>query len=263
MNNKNYDMKLNITNLIFFGVGIILISTSCKKEGGYDWTKIEPGKQQITGPDSIKGNDSTVYEYLAMTRGGSTYTWAVLNGPLTIKVDTLNHDPLHYHPFRVEITADSKIDTSAQIIVRETTWAGKQGESDTFEIKKIACYIRLDWNKFVGNNTCNETILNPFKKMEPFDVDLIHVGGDTLVNENFYGIDWQLKYVLSHDKNETLKVINATFEDSNNPIFDGPFEVRGNGTYSTCNGTITVNLFFIDKTIGDTVYSVIDQFKHQ
>jgi hypothetical protein len=256
-------MKLNIANLVFLGMGLLLVTTSCKKEGGYDWTKIEPGKQEITGPDSIKGNDSTVYQYLAMTRGGSTYTWAVLNGPIKIKVDTSNHDPNHYHPYRIEITADSRIDTSAQFVVIETTWAGKQGESDTFDIKKIACYIPLDWNKFIGTNICEETILDPFLKQAPFDVELTNLGGDTILNENFYDTNWKLKYVFSHDKNETLKVINETFEDTNNPIFDGPFEVRGNGSYSTCNGTIKINLYFVDLTVGDTVYSVIDQFKHK
>ena len=260
-------MKLNITNLIFFGMGLLLVTTSCKKEGGYDWTKIEPGKQQITGPDSIKGNDSTVYEYLAMTRGGSTYTWAVLSGPLTIKIDTLNHDPLHYHPYRIEVTANSAVNTSGSIVVRETTWAGKQGESDTFNIQKILCYSPFNINEFEGDYICDETILNisdnTFNSPLPFNVKLTRSGGDTVQIDNFYGIGIPLYYIISEDKNESLKVVTALTDEINTSYFTGTMEIRGTGYYSSCNKTITVNFALVDHTIGDTLYTGTDLFKHQ
>ncbi len=153
-------MKIKIPNLIMTLIFTAMTISSCKKEESYNWKNIDPGKQQISGPDSIKGNDSTVYEYLAIPRGGSTYSWEVLSGPITIKVDTLNKDPLHYHPFRAEITANSSIDTTGSFVVRETTWAGKPGIADTFKIQKILCYKPFIPDSFVGEYTCHESVIN-------------------------------------------------------------------------------------------------------
>ena len=258
-------MKIKITYLVLIVVVTLGVFSSCKKDEAYNWRNIEPGKQQISGPDSIKGNDSTVYEYLAISRGGSTYTWEVLSGPITIKVDTLNKDPLHYHPFRAEIKANSSTNTTGSIIVRETTWAGKQGESDTFNIQKIFCFSSFNLDNFVGAYTCNEKVTNYLNNSfvsTSFDVNVTQVGGDTVMIDNFYGIGWQLNYVLSKDKNETLTIVKALF-DYNDATFSGGLDVKGSGNYSTCSGTITVKFAMMDHALGDTVYSGIDYFKRK
>ena len=260
-------MKIKIKYLVLIVTGSLVALSSCKKEEGYNWRNIEPGKQQISGPDSIKGNDSTVYEYLAIPRGGSTYTWEVLSGPITIKVDTLNKDPLHFHPFRAEITANSSTNTTGSIVVRETTWAGKQGESDTFNIQKIFCYWPFNLNDILGQYTCNEQVTkylenNAFVKVTPFDVNFTHVGGDTVMIDDFYGVGWQLKYVLSEDKNETLTIVK-TLVDYSDATFSGGLDIKGSGTYSTCSGTVTVKFAMMDHALGDTIYSGIDYFKRK
>jgi hypothetical protein len=33
-----------------------MIISTCKKEDNYNWKNVEPGKQLITGVDTIKGN---------------------------------------------------------------------------------------------------------------------------------------------------------------------------------------------------------------
>jgi hypothetical protein len=259
-------MKIKTTYQLLIVTLLVLAFYSCKKEVSYDWKNIEPGKQMISGPDSIKGNDSTVYQYLAIPRGGSAYTWEVLRGPITIKVDTSDKNPLLYHPYNVEIKANSTADTSASFVVHETTWAGKTGESDTFTIQKIFCYIPFDMENFMGEYRCREEktnfIANTFFSLS-FTVNITNVGGNTIYNDNFYNLQIQVPFVMSLDKNESIKVVKTLTEDVGDNDFSGPTYITGSGYYSMCNRTMTIKYAIIDAAIGDTIMAITDYFIHK
>ncbi len=253
-------MKKYILYLIITGAFIIAVVSSCKKEKAYNWQNIEAGIQRITGPDSVKGNDSTSYQYLAIPRGGSKYIWRILRGPITISQDTINKDPLHYHPYRIEVTANSKSDTSAAIAVREITWAGDSGIIDTFVIKKVACYKAFDTALFVGKYKCYETNLTDGTSLVPYIANFSYVGGDIFIIDDFHLNGWNQMYAISKDKNEIITML------VNNPpyVYNGELVIaNGKGYYSLCNGTITVNYFLINYNTGDTIESGTDRFVHQ
>jgi hypothetical protein len=99
-------------------------------------------------------------------------------------------------------------------------------------------------------------------KVTPFDVNFTHVGGDTVMIDDFYGVGWQLKYILSEDKNETLTIVK-TLVDYSDATFSGGLDIKGSGTYSTCSGTLIVKFAMMDHALGDTIYSGIDYFKRK
>ena len=237
---KNYLNK-------FITVGILsLIILSCKQKDEYDWAKVFPGKQIITGSDSIKGNNIDTSQYFAIPRGGSKYDWVVVRGPLTITEDK-------GHPFIAVIKANSEKDTNALITVTETTWGGVQGTSDSFSIK-ISCFTPFNMEQLLGNGQFNCYEMNYF----PYKVNITYVGGDTIENNNFFITGWKLKYVLSEDKDEIVKIVPASFNLDGETVY-----VKGQGHYSVCDREIKIN-FAITTLFGDTITNGagLDRFVH-
>jgi hypothetical protein len=263
--NKILYMKINTANLLLTGMVSVLIYSSCKKEESYNWRNLEPGKQLISGPDSVKGNDSANYEYLGIPRGGSSYTWTVLRGPVTIKVDTLRNDALHYHPFRVELTANSTIDTSAVIVLQETTWAGKQGESDTFNIQKVFCYIPFNMSDFLGEFRCKEEKIdyfdNSFKSYPLYNVNISYAGGDTFMIDNFSQEQIQIPFVISYDKDEKITIVPTLTDKPLSTTFIGIEKIKGTGSYSMCNKSMKINFAIMDAVLGDTIMTITNYFR--
>jgi len=237
----SYIEKKNMRRLITYTIIAFSIMTmvvvSCKKDT-YDWTKVIPGDQVINGPVTIKADNITNYEYLAIPRGGSIYNWQVVRGPITIENDK-------DMPFRINIKGQSQVDTSAEISVTETTWGGKSGNTKTFKIDKINCFTPFaDFNQFLGSGK--------FKCYEidyaPYTVNLTHLSGDTIVNDNFYSMGWKLKYIISKDQNEIINIVQKqTFEYNSETV-----QVSGSGTYSICKGEINLK-FVITRISGDTI----------
>ncbi len=98
---------------------------------------------------------------------------------------------------------------------------------------------------------------------DPFIVTLSYLGGDTVQIDNFYGTQISLNYIISRDKNENLTVVNTLTDEITNAYFDDIAEIKGYGSYSSCNKTITVDFFIIDAAVGDTIITGTDNFIHK
>ena len=110
-----------ITSALFF--------TACNNNEDYDWNKVDPGIQYISGPDTIKGNNISKFNFYARPRGGSKFTWTVVRGPVSVTPNATNG-------FVGEVTANSQTDTVGEIMVTETTYGGKTATSNiSFKIQ--------------------------------------------------------------------------------------------------------------------------------
>jgi hypothetical protein len=247
---KYKEMKIIARNIFIISILLTMIISTCKKEDKYNWKNVEPGKQLITGVDTIKGNEVSTYEFLAIPRGDSKYEWKVLSGPVTIEVDDKDKDPLKYRPFRALISANSAVDTNAIIAVTETTWGGKIGEPDTFYIK-ILCYVPFDINQLIGNGQFTETRSG----FAPQNVSLFKIVGDSMViDSNFIQIEnGVVTYILSRDPLESIKIVSDTFDYGTSEGFDGRTLVMGNGNYSVCKRSFNIHYFLVAAANSDTI----------
>jgi hypothetical protein len=192
----------------------------------------------------------------------------VLYGPVSLKIDNENKDPLHYHPYRVELKANSTINDSAAIVVKETTWAGKQGITDTFYIKKVNCYQAFDASIFSGEYSYyqkrEEYNGNTSNEYKDLSTTISQIDGNIFVNSNFYAVpDLKIKYKLSLDKKETISIVDTSYNITYENFSDGFKVVNGTGSYSICDGSISLKYYLVDRTVRDTVYVVTEQYKHK
>jgi hypothetical protein len=226
--------RITVRIFVSFFLAMIVIS-SCENEKEYNWKNVEPGKQKITGVDTIKGNN-TPYEFLAIPRGGSTYEWKVISGPAIITLD-------EKIPYKAYVKGNSSLDSSALIVVTESTWGGKQGEPDTFLISKIYCYVPFNMNQIIGNGQ--------FSSSRPgyaaFVTTLVALSGDSIIaDKNFFNIGQNVEFVLSRDANETLKIVPVRFEyNTPDESFLGVATLVGYGTYSVCKRSLKINYSFV------------------
>jgi hypothetical protein len=217
---------LNIITLI-----AICFLFSCKEEE-YDWDKVDPGIQKITGLDYIKGNNISKYQYLAIPRGGSTYTWSVVSGPVTII-----NDPKY--PFRIDLMADSRYNKSAYIAVTETTHGGLTSSDTIFIFVRDYCSFVVD--SFTGTFSCKET------GYATYNTNLSHLSGDTILMNNFYGMGWEIPLVFSADTAEVVQIVKNRQVINNEEV-----EISGKGFYNTCRGHFSLN-YAILTLYGDTI----------
>src|SRR4030042_2083801 len=73
---------------IFFVISLGLIFfNSCKDEDSFNWSTYEPLTPAVTGPSEIISVPTLTYTYTTTTvRGGSTYTWEVIEGSDIISI---------------------------------------------------------------------------------------------------------------------------------------------------------------------------------
>lgn len=239
-----------ITALTFL---VILLIVRCGNKDNYDWKSVDPGKQTISGSNYIKGNNTTIYDYLAIPRGGSVFAWAS-----SVSSNTLTIDQDSKFPYLAHVKANTTNDTSIMLYISETTWGGKTSK-DTMNIF-VEGYCPFDINQLIGNGkyTCSEM------NYVPYNVNLNIIGSDTVLLDNFSNNGWQLKYVLSGDINESIKIADNHYSYNGEPVI-----VKGYGTYNTCKGLLTVN-FAVVRPTGDTVvnsdnsvYAGVDKFTRQ
>lgn len=211
-----------------------MVLVSCEKSE-YDWTKVEPGKQIIEGPDSVSADNQTIYQYLAISRGGSTYVWNTLEGypKAAITNDTK-------YPFMANITFNSNKDTVVALTVSETTHGGKTGVADTFFVKLIG-YCELDINNFIGSRIYKEN------DYAPYTVSLSQVKGDTIQTNNFFHMGWRLKYYLVKGISLEVKILPELYYYEGEKV-----TVKGGGTYNSCKGSMKVD-FAVVRLNGDTI----------
>ncbi len=249
MNFKEVKMKKK-TIIIALTFLEILFLVGCGNKDNYDWKNVDPGKQIITGNNYIRGNNTTIYDYLAIPRGGSIFTWASSASFLTIEPDSK-------YPYLAHIKANTTSDATVMLYVTETTWGGKISK-DTLNLF-VEGFCPFDINQLIGGTsvkyTCSEM------NYVPFSVNLNTIGSDTVLLDNFSNNGWQLKYVLSGDIYESIKIADNHYSYNGEPVI-----VKGFGTYNTCKGVLTVN-FAVVRPTGDTVlnsdntiYAGVDKF---
>jgi hypothetical protein len=232
-------MNKYLSKIIFvFCCSLALLIGGCNEEDNYNWKGIDPGIQYISGPDTVKGNNISKYNFIARPRGGSKFDWIVLKGPVSVAPNSIDG-------YIGEVIANSQKDTVAQIQVTETTYGGKTAVSNiTF---KIISFCPYNITQLVGNGkyTCYD--LNKLG-MAVYPANFTVIQGDTLVNNNFFYMGWKVKYVLSKDTlKEEIKVVKDYFNYNGDVV-----EVSGKGNYNTCTGNLTVN-YAVTTLNGDTV----------
>lgn len=210
-----------------------IINSCCDKEE-YDWNKVEPGQQIITAleedtakliVDTILGNNYNVKTYKAIPRGGSSYDWVVSSNILKISVRTDK-------PYIVDIKAESGIDTFAWLKVSERTHSGKIGLPDSVKIY-VMSYCEFDINQLIGNGK----FISKMTNYAPYNTIITTKGNDTIINNNFFNMRWKVKYYISNDYEQKIKIVPGQ-----EFIYNGePVEVKGEGYYNTCKSLIIVN----------------------
>ena len=224
---------------------ICVTSLQFCKDDEYDWSSIEAGKQKISRADadtskikldSLKGDMITIKNYVAIARGGSNYQWVASNDFLKLTENASD-------PFKISVKADSKIDTSAWLWVQETTKGNKKGEPDSFKIK-IFSYCSYNIDELLGSGSFSSKMTN----YAPYPVNLTKIAGDTIINDNFFNVKWQVKYVLSKDTEEKVTIAPNQRFIYNQEVVD----VKGSGTYNTCKGRLEIK-YAVVRRGGDTI----------
>lgn len=227
---------------------LAFISTACVnscKDDDYDWNNIEAGKQRISRADadtskikldSIKGDNFTEKSYVALARGGSEYNWVASNSFLIVSVNSSE-------PYKVTVKANSKIDTSAWLWVQEKSRSGKLSDPDSLKIK-IFGFCNYNIDELLGSGKFSSKMT----WYAPYPVNLSKMAGDTIVNDNFFNMRWNVKYVLSKDVDEKVSIVPKQRFLYNEEMV----EIKGSGTYNTCKGIIEVN-YAVTKINGDTI----------
>lgn len=226
-------------------VVLFLAIHSCKDDDTYDWNSIDAGKQKISRADadtakvkldSMKGDMITIKNYVAISRGGSSYTWVASNEYLKIT-------PNSTKPFEIEVKADSKVDTFSWIKVEETTQGGKVSLPDSLKIL-ITGYCAYNIDELLGSGSFSSKMTS----YAAYDVSLSKMEGDTIVNSNFFNMKWPVKYVLSKDNNEKVSIVSGQRFVYN----EETVVVKGSGTYNTCKGRFEIK-YAITHIAGDTI----------
>jgi hypothetical protein len=228
------DKKMKNLISAFFIISLSMTLFSCGDKNEYDWNKVIPGKQQITGRDSIKGN-GIAEEYLAIPRGGSSYDWKILSG-----AGTFVQDP--DRPYRIELQSTSQVSGTIVLCVTETTHGGVVGTPDTINII-LTPVCDFNINLFTGAFVGKE------QGFADYSINFTHTSGDTIINDNFFNSAYQVPFVFPQSGriNETFNVVPTTVDYNGEPGI-----IKGSGTYESCTGKMIVN-FVIVKTYGDTI----------
>jgi hypothetical protein len=219
---------------------------SCNDDDDYDWKNIEAGKQRISRADadtskikldSIKGDNTSEKKYVAIARGGSEYNWVAKSSFLIV---TVNNE----EPYKVSIKADSKVDTFTWLWVQEKSRNGKLSEPDSLKIKVFGfCTYNIDDLLGSGDFQSKMTLY------APYNVKLTKLSNDTIVNNNFFNMRWNVKYVLTKTSEEKVTIApNQRFLYNEEMV-----EVKGSGTYNTCKGRLEVNYAITKVNAGDTI----------
>ncbi len=145
-------MKNKILGLLSLIAVVAFLVSSCTKSDidkareSYDWNKVIPKIMYFHGPTEVAASGLAAVEYSVPSRGGSTFDWKTVGYDADITVP----DP-HY-PNIVDVTwHQSSVDTSALLIVTETTHGGLTA-SDTLHVTlKMFCPEDISW--FVGTWT--------------------------------------------------------------------------------------------------------------
>jgi hypothetical protein len=217
---------------------VFLSFTSCEDDNNnYNYDAIEPGKQLITGPDSITGNGVTEFEFVALARGGSKYAWTVLSGPVVLRQSA---DTPHVAFIKANASTASM---PASIMVVETTEGGKTGTSDTINFKIMQYCQYAGKANFTGKFRCKELVTG-ITDDEEYDSKIIAsypgrtYGGDTLLITRFCEFALEVKIVLSGNYDQKVTIIKEKQVAEYGEGLSITYEVEGEGTYDNCTRSL-------------------------
>ncbi len=139
-----------------------------KARDAYDWNKVIPKILDFQGPTEVSASGLAAVKYSVAYRGGSTYNWTTAGYEADIKQDSI-------YPNVVYVTwHQSSVDTSAYLIVTETTHGGVTSEPDSLHvILKRFCPWSID--DFVGTWKGSET---GDSKVDDLTVTVVHNAED-------------------------------------------------------------------------------------
>ncbi|HEX2969989.1 MAG TPA: hypothetical protein VHO46_12895 [Bacteroidales bacterium] len=116
----------------------------------------------------------------------------------------------------------------------------------TFRVKML-----IDLDKFNGLFDCDEP------RYTHYDVNFTKAGKDTIQNDNFWDLDWKLKYVL--DDMGKVKIVPATFS----PDPSLKVSVSGTGTFDNEKKELVVTYVVLqDASAGSPLAIEIDKNTH-
>jgi hypothetical protein len=166
-------MKRIIFNVISI-IAVLLVVVSCEKNPiekaneDYDYSKVIPELTGISGPSATAASGLEAVTYSVQGRGGSTFTWAIVDWTGTIVNDDENYS--------ADITFDqSSVDATCYVTCFETTAGGINSEMDTIEVS-LGAFCPMDLADFAGTWVGSET---GDSEVDPLTVT-ITVEGDQL-----------------------------------------------------------------------------------
>ena len=206
-----------------------------KDENTYDFNKVIPGNQVITGDSVLWGNGAATYTFYAIPRGGSSYNWELLQGPASIKRDSSR-------AFLISITSKSNRDTSIQLKVTETTQGGVIGPS-TIKTLFVQRFCDFNINAFPG-----------YYQAKAFDYARINITGNGPISYNTFveKVDanklliknlisnYPVQVVLQGDPFESLTITNYS-ENYNDNGTPRTITIKGTGHYNVCKAYLALD----------------------
>lgn len=220
-------------------VSFILVF-SCKEDDEYNFDKIDPGKQTISGPVSVYGNGYTSNAYVAIPRGGSTYKWEVVSGPAYLILDSFNHS------FIVNLLAKSLKDTTIRLKVTETTQGGLTGEPYQMDIS-VEAYCNFTINSFIGSFNSKSTDYERLDRSKyPNYGPLTYQARVSFKEGNLATINnlldsYPVNLIFSGDSTESIKMLDyIEIIDQGNGNID-TLKIKGSGNYHACKQYIALD----------------------
>lgn len=186
-------MKYRILSTFGLFVAAIFIFSACTKSDinkandDYDWSKVQPKIFGFSGPSSGAASGLAPLTYKVNPRGGSSYTFEVIDHGATIVID-------EEWPQIAYVTWDqSGVAVDCQITVYETTSAGLVSEKDTIDVS-LGPFCPKVAGDFVGSWTGTET---GDSEVAPLNVTFVAGTGDQVIGEAIAGIPVFLSTVFT------------------------------------------------------------------
>jgi len=131
-----------------FLIAALFVLNACEEENNYDYAGYKPKVFGLAGPAEFYSVKGLKFTYSVSPRGGSSFTWEVIEGSSIISVAPNENS----YKATVTVNAETSVPVVAKVTVFETTSAGVSSEKDTIDIK-IGPYVYVNLDDFTGNYT--------------------------------------------------------------------------------------------------------------
>lgn len=251
-------MKNRFLGILGIFVAFIFLLSSCgltdieQAAEDYNYNKIIPMIFDFTGPTTVSASGLAASTYSVAGRGGSTYTFTPVGYGATI----VEGD----YPFIVDVTWNqSSVDTSALLLVTETTMGGLTSAADTLEIT-LKKFCPMDLADFLGTWSGTE---EGDCDNDPITVTFVAgSAANTIVAEATAGIPaflgcvftgwtevFQAGFGNEGDIILTIGLLDGTIDINQEYMgqtLPGPYDYdqNGSGTWSGCGASPTMTFDF-------------------